>query len=233
MDYGDKPAAAKRSLLTPPRWSLFAPPLTEARPIGVSDVELACFPGPVRWLATAAPRQLKHRPHETRKPYLDLFVERQDPGINKNALRRQLLEGNAHSGHGEVRLKPAGGLESLQALVLSKMMDGLGIFKDGSGPGDFRFGGTDDRRFGGHGDGAEEEGTERYSSECDGDKHWISDRATVPYRHLIPYPGNERRELSSQPKPKTAEIPKNTCLTAGAMVDPVGPQEPPTLLRSA
>ena len=42
-----------------------------------------------------------------------------------------------------------------------------------------------------------------------------------------PYPGNERRELSSQPKPKTAEIPKNTCLTAGAMVDPVGPQEPP------
>ena len=30
MDYGDKPAAAKRSLLTPPRWSLFAPPLTTA-----------------------------------------------------------------------------------------------------------------------------------------------------------------------------------------------------------
>ena len=29
MDYGDKPAAAKRSLLTPPRWSLFAPPLTQ------------------------------------------------------------------------------------------------------------------------------------------------------------------------------------------------------------
>ena len=28
MDYGDKPAAAKRSLLTPPRWSLFAQPLT-------------------------------------------------------------------------------------------------------------------------------------------------------------------------------------------------------------
>ena len=48
-----------------------------------------------------------------------------------------------------------------------------------------------------------------------------------------PYPGDERRELSSQPKPKTAEIPKNTCLTAGAMVDPVGPQEPPTLLRFA
>ena len=31
MDYGDKPAAAKRSLLTPPRWSLFAPPLTHLR----------------------------------------------------------------------------------------------------------------------------------------------------------------------------------------------------------
>ena len=30
VDYGDKPAAAKRSLLTPPRWSLFAPPLTAA-----------------------------------------------------------------------------------------------------------------------------------------------------------------------------------------------------------
>ena len=29
MDYGDKPAAAKWSLLTPPRWSLFAPPLTQ------------------------------------------------------------------------------------------------------------------------------------------------------------------------------------------------------------
>ena len=33
MDYGDKPAAAKRSLLTPPRWSLFAPPLTLAAKI--------------------------------------------------------------------------------------------------------------------------------------------------------------------------------------------------------
>ena len=30
--------------------------------------------------------------------------------------------------------------------------------------------------------------------------------------HPCPYPGNERRELSSQPKPKTAEIPKNTLL---------------------
>ena len=28
MDYGDKLAAAKRSLFTPPRWSLFTPPLT-------------------------------------------------------------------------------------------------------------------------------------------------------------------------------------------------------------
>ena len=51
--------------------------------------------------------------------------------------------------------------------------------------------------------------------------------------HHVQNPGNERRELSSHPKPKTAEIHKNTCLTAGAMVDPVGPQEPPTLLRSA
>ena len=31
MDYGDKPAAAKRSLLTPPRSSLLAPPLTDSR----------------------------------------------------------------------------------------------------------------------------------------------------------------------------------------------------------
>ncbi len=36
MDYGDKPAAAKRSLLTPPRWSLFAPPLT--RKINIDDL---------------------------------------------------------------------------------------------------------------------------------------------------------------------------------------------------
>ncbi len=34
-----------------------------------------------------------------------------------------------------------------------------------------------------------------------------------------------------EPKPKTAEIPKN--LTTKASVDPVGPQAPPTLLRSA
>jgi hypothetical protein len=38
-----------------------------------------------------------------------------------------------------------------------------------------------------------------------------------------PYPGDERRELSSQPKPKTAEIPNNTCITVSAMVGPVGP----------
>ena len=30
VDYGDKLAAAKRSLFTPPRWSLFTPPLTAA-----------------------------------------------------------------------------------------------------------------------------------------------------------------------------------------------------------
>ena len=29
MDYGDKPAAARWSLFTPPHWSLFAPPLTD------------------------------------------------------------------------------------------------------------------------------------------------------------------------------------------------------------
>ena len=33
--------------------------------------------------------------------------------------------------------------------------------------------------------------------------------------------------LSSQPKPKTAEIPKYACLTTELKVDPVGPQEPP------
>ena len=41
MDYGDKPAAAKRSLLTPPRWSLFAPPLTaERNPLSAKVHEL-------------------------------------------------------------------------------------------------------------------------------------------------------------------------------------------------
>ena len=48
--------------------------------------------------------------------------------------------------------------------------------------------------------------------------------------HILEMNGESYR---LNPKPKTAEIPKNTCLTAGAMVDPVGPQEPPTLLRSA
>gem|GEM_PF-4055999 len=46
------------------------------------------------------------------------------------------------------------------------------------------------------------------------------------------YLGDEWRQLSSQSKPKTAELPKK-CLTIGAVVDPVGPQGPPTLLRSA
>ena len=45
------------------------------------------------------------------------------------------------------------------------------------------------------------------------------------------YPGDERRQLPSQPEPKTAETPKN--LTTQPMVDPVGPQAPPTLLRFA
>ena len=34
------------------------------------------------------------------------------------------------------------------------------------------------------------------------------------------YPGDERRQLPSQPEPKTAETPKN--LTTQPMVDPVG-----------
>ena len=42
---------------------------------------------------------------------------------------------------------------------------------------------------------------------------------------------DERRQLPSQPEPKTAETPKN--LTTQPMVDPVGPQAPPTLLRFA
>ena len=54
-----------------------------------------------------------------------------------------------------------------------------------------------------------------------------------PAHPPCPYPGDERRELSSQPKPKTAKIPKTACLTVNAMVDPVGPQAPPALLRSA
>ena len=47
MDYGDKPAAAKWSLLTPPRWSLFAPPLTDRQ---------IFFTEPQR------PEQARHRP---------------------------------------------------------------------------------------------------------------------------------------------------------------------------
>ena len=58
-------------------------------------------------------------------------------------------------------------------------------------------------------------------------------RIAGPAHPPCPYPGDERRELSSQPKPKTAKIPKTACLTVNAMVDPVGPQAPPTLLRSA
>ena len=54
-----------------------------------------------------------------------------------------------------------------------------------------------------------------------------------PAHPPCPYPGNEWRKLSSHPKPKTAEIPKNACLIVNAMVDPVGPQEPPTRLRFA
>ena len=41
VDYGDKPAAAKRSLLTPPRWSLFAPPLTDLAAMGAIDAVAA------------------------------------------------------------------------------------------------------------------------------------------------------------------------------------------------
>ena len=61
-------------------------------------------------------------------------------------------------------------------------------------------------------------------------------RIAGPAHPPCPYPGDERRELSSQPKPKTAKIPKPpACLTVNAMVDPVGPQAPPyfALLRSA
>ena len=41
VDYGDKPAAAKRSLLTPPRWSLFAPLLT----LGSRRCRCSCVAG--------------------------------------------------------------------------------------------------------------------------------------------------------------------------------------------
>ena len=49
--------------------------------------------------------------------------------------------------------------------------------------------------------------------------------------HHVHILGDERRQLPSQPEPKTAETPKN--LTTQPMVDPVGPQAPPTLLRFA
>ena len=48
--------------------------------------------------------------------------------------------------------------------------------------------------------------------------------------HILEMNGESYRLNQSQKRRKS---PKNTCLTAGAMVDPVGPQEPPTLLRSA
>ena len=48
--------------------------------------------------------------------------------------------------------------------------------------------------------------------------------------HILEMNGESYR---SQPKPKTAKIPKTACLTVNAMVDPVGPQAPPALLRSA
>ena len=48
---------------------------------------------------------------------------------------------------------------------------------------------------------------------------------------LTHHAGDERRQLPSQPEPKTAETPKN--LTTQPMVDPVGPQAPPALLRFA
>ena len=57
---------------------------------------------------------------------------------------------------------------------------------------------------------------------------WCLTRPSHPPRS---YPGDERRQLPPEPKPKTAKIPKN--LTTEIMVDPVGPQAPPTLLRSA
>ena len=49
--------------------------------------------------------------------------------------------------------------------------------------------------------------------------------------HILEMNGESYRLNQSQKR--RSGIPKNTCLTAGAMVDPVGPQEPPTLLRSA
>ena len=39
-------------------------------------------------------------------------------------------------------------------------------------------------------------------------------RIAGPAHPPCPYPGDERRELSSQPKPKTAKIPKTACATS-------------------
>ena len=53
--------------------------------------------------------------------------------------------------------------------------------------------------------------------------------------HHVHILGNERRELSPQTEPKTAEFPKNPGRPEAAetVVAPAGPQGPPTLLRSA
>ena len=48
--------------------------------------------------------------------------------------------------------------------------------------------------------------------------------------HILEMNGESYRLNQSQKRRKSPKIPG---LTAGAMVDPVGPQEPPTLLRSA
>ena len=57
----------------------------------------------------------------------------------------------------------------------------------------------------------------------------LLDRLTHPV-HILEMNGESYRLNQSQ---KTAEIPKYACLTTELKVDPVGPQEPPTLLRSA
>ena len=52
---------------------------------------------------------------------------------------------------------------------------------------------------------------------------WCLTRPSHPSRS---YTGDEQRQLPPEPKPKTAEIPKN--LTTEIIVDPVGLQTPPT-----
>ena len=69
--------------------------------------------------------------------------------------------------------------------------------------------------------------TEVFGSE----RKWADRGVAGPAHTPRSYPGDERRQLPSQPEPKTAETPKN--LTTQPMVDPVGPQAPPTLLRFA